>query len=51
MAGLLMPIGQCSKFLVKDVAYSLFQQAIKKAFNFISNLEEKHLRSQVSKFS
>lgn len=48
MAALLRPLGQCARFLVKDVVYPILQPAITQALQYVANLEEKQLKGQVS---
>lgn len=48
MAGLLFPLGQCAKFLVKEVVCPILLPAINKAFLYVANLDEKQLKGQVS---
>lgn len=51
MAALLLPLGQCAKFLVRDVVCPILQPAVTQALNYVANLEEKQLKGQVSLFS
>lgn len=48
MAALLLPLGQCVKFLVKDVVCPILLPAVDQALQFVASLEEKQLRGQVS---
>lgn len=48
MAALLMPLGQCAKFLVKDVVCPILLPAVTHALDYVAGLEEKQLKGQVS---
>lgn len=48
MAALLLPLGQCVKFLVKEVVCPILLPAVNQALQFVASLEEKQLRGQVS---
>lgn len=49
MAALLLPLGQCAKFLVKEVVCPILMPAIDKALLYVANLEEKQLKGQVNR--
>lgn len=46
MAALLFPLGQCAKFLVKEVVCPILMPGIDKALLYVANLEEKQLKGQ-----
>ncbi|CAL4091223.1 unnamed protein product, partial [Meganyctiphanes norvegica] len=46
MAALLLPIGQCARYLSKDVICPILLPAVTKAIDFVSNIDEKQLKSQ-----
>ncbi|KAK4305331.1 hypothetical protein Pmani_022773 [Petrolisthes manimaculis] len=46
MAALLMPLGQCAKFLVKDVVCPILLPAVTHALDYVAGLEEKQLKGQ-----
>lgn len=48
MAALLLPLGQCVKFLVKDVVCPVLLPAVNQALQYVASLEEIQLRGQVS---
>lgn len=48
MAALLFPLGQCAKFLVKEVVCPILLPAINKALLYVANLDEKQLKGQVN---
>ncbi|KAG0716391.1 Ubiquitin carboxyl-terminal hydrolase 24 [Chionoecetes opilio] len=48
MAALLLPLGQCVKFLVKEVVCPVLLPAVNQALQYVASLEEQHLRGQVS---
>ena len=48
MAALLLPLGQCVKFLVKDVVCPVLLPAVNQALQYVAGLEEIQLRGQVS---
>lgn len=47
MAALLLPLGQCAKFLVKEVVCPILLPAVNKALLYVANLDEKQLKGQV----
>ncbi|KAK8401660.1 hypothetical protein O3P69_001054 [Scylla paramamosain] len=48
MAALLLPLGQCVKFLVKDVVCPVLLPAVNQALQYVASLEEIQLRGQIS---
>lgn len=46
MAALLLPLGQCAKFLMRDIVCPILQPAVTQALNYVANLEEKQLKGQ-----
>ena len=48
MAALLLPMGQCVKFLVKEIVCPILLPAVNQALQYVASLEEKQLRGQVS---
>lgn len=46
MAALLLPVGQCAMFLVRDTVCPILLPAITQALQYVANLEEKQLKGQ-----
>ncbi|XP_068228806.1 LOW QUALITY PROTEIN: ubiquitin carboxyl-terminal hydrolase 24-like [Palaemon carinicauda] len=46
MAALLVPIGQCARFLIQGIICPILQPAVTQALNYVANLEEKQLKCQ-----
>lgn len=48
MSALLLPLGQCAKYLVKDIVCPILLPAVTQALQHVTSLDEKKLKGQVS---
>ncbi|KAK7081025.1 Ubiquitin carboxyl-terminal hydrolase 24 [Halocaridina rubra] len=46
MAALLLPLGQCARYLSPNVVCPILRPAVTQALNYVANLEEKQLKGQ-----